>query len=201
MAIDAYGRSLVEGDVARVAAAAAVWGLVFGGMNLVWRVHPAGRAGGEGGGRAEAGTVLDARGTPRRVAFVESAGLLAGVGSGRALPDGVRADVRKAGLANVWTEYRLPSWRVWLPAVGILAGLTLAYGGAAPPPMIYVLAGMFVLLGEGSNPRPARMAEAFLRHAHCPGCGYGLRGVPRQEDGCTVCPECGAAWRVPWVPG
>ena len=32
--------------------------------------------------------------------------------------------------------------------------------------------------------------------AHCAGCWYPLSGVPQQEDGCVVCPECGAAWRV-----
>jgi hypothetical protein len=31
----------------------------------------------------------------------------------------------------------------------------------------------------------------------CPACGYGIRGVRQADDGCTVCPECGAAWRVP----
>jgi hypothetical protein len=34
----------------------------------------------------------------------------------------------------------------------------------------------------------------------CPACGYGIRGVPSEADGCTVCPECGAAWRVPPNP-
>jgi hypothetical protein len=29
----------------------------------------------------------------------------------------------------------------------------------------------------------------------CLACGYDVRGVPPESDGCTVCPECGAAWR------
>ena len=28
-------------------------------------------------------------------------------------------------------------------------------------------------------------------------CGHDLKGTPVAEDGCTVCPECGAAWRMP----
>jgi hypothetical protein len=32
---------------------------------------------------------------------------------------------------------------------------------------------------------------------YCPACGHNLRGVSTESDGCTVCPECGAAWRVP----
>ena len=31
----------------------------------------------------------------------------------------------------------------------------------------------------------------------CPACHHLLTGVPAQADGCTVCPECGAAWRLP----
>jgi len=31
----------------------------------------------------------------------------------------------------------------------------------------------------------------------CPACGYDLAGQPVAEDGCTVCPECAAAWHVP----
>jgi len=38
--------------------------------------------------------------------------------------------------------------------------------------------------------------RVMLRHGRCAGCGYVLTGTPRGEDGCTVCPECGAAWRM-----
>jgi hypothetical protein len=30
----------------------------------------------------------------------------------------------------------------------------------------------------------------------CAGCAYELSGAPAGADGCRVCPECGAAWRV-----
>ncbi len=30
----------------------------------------------------------------------------------------------------------------------------------------------------------------------CASCGYDLSGLKAEEDGCTVCPECGAAWRL-----
>jgi hypothetical protein len=41
-----------------------------------------------------------------------------------------------------------------------------------------------------------RMARGqALAQEECPACGYGLKGIPRQEDQCRVCPECGAAWR------
>jgi len=33
----------------------------------------------------------------------------------------------------------------------------------------------------------------------CPACGHSLRGLAPEADGCVVCPECGAAWRLPVV--
>lgn len=35
-----------------------------------------------------------------------------------------------------------------------------------------------------------------VRNSICPACGYNLKGLEPQDDGCTVCPECGAAWRL-----
>ena len=41
----------------------------------------------------------------------------------------------------------------------------------------------------------------YLRRAkhmgHCPGCLNDLTGLVPAADGCTVCPECDAAWRLP----
>ena len=34
----------------------------------------------------------------------------------------------------------------------------------------------------------------------CGPCGYSLTGLAPDPDGCTVCPECGAAWRLPGNP-
>lgn len=33
----------------------------------------------------------------------------------------------------------------------------------------------------------------------CLACMYDLAGVPTADDGCTVCPECGAAWDLPGI--
>jgi hypothetical protein len=40
--------------------------------------------------------------------------------------------------------------------------------------------------------------EAFttlLANDYCPACAYGVGDIRPEADGCTVCPECGAAWR------
>jgi len=31
----------------------------------------------------------------------------------------------------------------------------------------------------------------------CMRCAYSLEGISAEADGCTVCPECGAAWELP----
>lgn len=45
--------------------------------------------------------------------------------------------------------------------------------------------------------RQRKRAEALVRFARCGACGYPLGGHEAESDGCTVCPECSAAWRVP----
>ena len=39
-------------------------------------------------------------------------------------------------------------------------------------------------------------AKAIILTGHCATCGYVLDGVQPESDGCTVCPECGSAWRL-----
>lgn len=43
----------------------------------------------------------------------------------------------------------------------------------------------------------APIVRAFLARSLCPACGYSLAGSEPADDGCTVCPECGTAWRLP----
>jgi len=43
---------------------------------------------------------------------------------------------------------------------------------------------------------PHALPEALTAHHRCAACGYKLEPRP-EADGCTPCPECGAAWRLP----
>ena len=43
---------------------------------------------------------------------------------------------------------------------------------------------------------PARVIPRRLAAGKCGACAYPLRKLPRELDGCTVCPECGAAWKL-----
>ena len=45
--------------------------------------------------------------------------------------------------------------------------------------------------------RFGKIAEAMLKYDRCPHCGYDLRMLPvDSQDGATVCPECGCAWKL-----
>ncbi|MFG0242835.1 MAG: hypothetical protein ACF8R9_08630 [Phycisphaerales bacterium JB054] len=44
---------------------------------------------------------------------------------------------------------------------------------------------------------PKRNAAELARWRLCGACAYSLVKLPSGEDGTTVCPECGSAWRVP----
>lgn len=37
--------------------------------------------------------------------------------------------------------------------------------------------------------------DRMLKAGLCASCGYVLQGISPEQDGCIVCPECGAAWR------
>jgi hypothetical protein len=39
-------------------------------------------------------------------------------------------------------------------------------------------------------------ARLILRDHICPSCLYDLQGLTPADDDCTVCPECGSAWRI-----
>lgn len=41
-----------------------------------------------------------------------------------------------------------------------------------------------------------RVARSMRHGSNCPQCWYDLAGHGHEQDGCVVCPECGAAWRL-----
>ena len=45
--------------------------------------------------------------------------------------------------------------------------------------------------------RAKHVCAIMLAHLRCPCCGYDIRGLPTApEDGATICPECGCAWKL-----
>ncbi len=61
---------------------------------------------------------------------------------------------------------------------------------------ITLLAMSLVSAGEWFGAESNLIKAAMLRECSCPSCDYDLSGVEPAPDGCTVCPECSAAWRM-----
>lgn len=58
---------------------------------------------------------------------------------------------------------------------------------------IPVLAWLLCSRSRRSEMKAIRFA---LERLSCPACAYDLTGAAPAKDGCTVCPECGAAWQM-----
>jgi hypothetical protein len=184
VALDAYGKTNAPGP--RALWATLAWLIVFATLWLTYRRHANTTSQREDGEQ-----VIDAMGVKRPVAHAASAGWLAGN-----LPPELLRDIRDVGGSNFATRYELPKWRAFVPVLVLAVGLAIIYWGAVPPIVVCFSLGISALLSNGYNPAPTRMAEAYLRHKHCPSCTYPLAAVPAQTDGRTICPECGASWRL-----
>jgi hypothetical protein len=83
--------------------------------------------------------------------------------------------VTLGGSAFVWLFIWEPNARIPLIGTG-LSGLVA----------------IVMVIARLSRPESARQAGRSV----CPICIYPLASIPVEADGCSVCPECGAAWRV-----
>ena len=67
-----------------------------------------------------------------------------------------------------------------------------------PSLTVFVLALVVLLAAHAAGHMlyaPRVLEQPRARRA-CAGCDYDLEGIPPEADGCTLCPECGAAWRL-----
>jgi hypothetical protein len=79
------------------------------------------------------------------------------------------------------------TWKGWDPVLIMFATLYFTFPFAA----------VYVGYRKAKRARRESIRQVMLKHLRCPHCGYdirGLRTVP--EDGATICPECGCAWRL-----
>ncbi|MHC5008168.1 MAG: TFIIB-type zinc ribbon-containing protein [Planctomycetota bacterium] len=89
-----------------------------------------------------------------------------------------------------------------LALLGVIASLLVRgqpWGGVLRRlgPTTYLFVWPFIVWGGMKRRRWGKIPAAMLKHFRCPHCGYDLRGLPADpEDGATVCPECGCAWRL-----
>lgn len=59
---------------------------------------------------------------------------------------------------------------------------------------------VIVMIARHRMTWPSRSARDLVSRMLCGACGYSLDRLPADDDGCTVCPECGAAWKL-WKEG
>ncbi|GMV25130.1 MAG: hypothetical protein AMXMBFR58_11610 [Phycisphaerae bacterium] len=93
-------------------------------------------------------------------------------------------------------------------AAGVVAAVVLAAANLGPIVIALVLfspiAATWIMLvatslvsaSEWFGRESVRVRAAMLMEGRCPSCDYDLSGVEPSADGCTVCPECSAAWAM-----
>jgi hypothetical protein len=123
--------------------------------------------------------------------------------------DIIEADVLRS-IANEKGVRIAPLGRLWLIGgivvdllIGGLVLQSVITGDFATAPyariaaMIYFAAVPWIPWFRAKYLRFASIAPAMLKHGRCPHCGYDLRELPAdEEDGATICPECGCVWKV-----
>ncbi len=124
------------------------------------------------------------------------------------LPDGEAAR-RFAARLNARVRFRADLLVVFAGLVlGIVASTALTMLSSSPEPwwirvglgvlMVFLGGALGALLaGPLSAHETRHVVRVYLSERICPSCAYPLAGVRLEPDGCTVCPECGTAWRLP----
>jgi len=104
---------------------------------------------------------------------------------------------------------RIMHWVIRLTAVGfsVLLVLCVAVAIIRPSalsstaryllPLSASLTFLYLLWIIARRIRSRRVVEIMLEYLRCPHCGYDLRMLLADpQDGATVCPECGCAWKL-----
>jgi len=143
-------------------------------------------------------SVVDGRGERRRVIEMDRA----------VRPHGLKpGDVARAGDEQTHVQSIL---RCTLPlGFGLYLVIVVVTIGFGADPFRSFIGAMFVfpfslLFGVPMGLWVRKVSWRSLAHARdallaahiCPSCAHGIARIPLQPDGCVVCPECGAAWRM-----
>lgn len=89
-------------------------------------------------------------------------------------------------------------WRAAVSPEALLLVVLAVLVATVSPPMFVVLLGAWIITWLLCWFLGGRQRAAILMAAEgkCACCEYEIAGLPPESDDCTVCPECGAAWRV-----
>lgn len=107
--------------------------------------------------------------------------------------------------ALVYVILMIATWglqQAVLPRLGHTQGNALALVAIVRVGAPILLGWLFVaamVIGAAWLWAPIEAAKT-LRRSLCPHCRFSLAGISPDPDRCTVCPECGAAWKLPPPP-
>lgn len=92
-------------------------------------------------------------------------------------------------------------WASFAFMVALLEGMALLANLQGWERLLYLSPLIFVGVWTAAIPLDRAMRRRDIARLHtlppvCLACVYDLTGVPPDSDGCTVCPECGAAWKL-----
>lgn len=144
-------------------------------------------------------TLLDERGTRRRVLTMREAAKPLGIKPTSLSRPCDHADFRTEFL-RTWllpAAIAIPAFAVYalfrgfFDWEGLLFGSLAVLIGLSFSSLVVSLYSYIYVWKSAEHGRDALLASGL-----CPSCGYGIVGVRCEPDGCTVCPECDAAWRM-----
>lgn len=108
------------------------------------------------------------------------------------------------------TRHPLVMWLVYISSIAAcyFGYLLMSYVSNVNGPMSYHVAALIMLLAPilvwlttflliCAKIGRDRLVSDLRDRRRCAACFYPLDDCKPEPDGCTVCPECGAAWRLP----
>ncbi len=81
------------------------------------------------------------------------------------------------------------------PIVSTLKPITGLFLASMLTSLVPQLTAIALLALWGQRRFNRRLIDGAVSLGHCPSCGYMLKDLPIDRDGCATCPECGSAWR------
>ncbi len=77
-----------------------------------------------------------------------------------------------------------------------------AYTGIGKQWIVPIIAGMLAwpffpfFVRYVRQKRAPELRAAYIKARHCASCDYDMSNLPVEQDGCSKCPECDAAWKL-----
>jgi hypothetical protein len=146
-------------------------------------------------------TPVDARGKPCSIAGLSSAQIARGaIGADALYDEQTRREVaitEKLGLVIALAAGAISAvlWQI-VHMVCPLFGLPGLFAGFIILPTATAYLTWRLTLGAVRRRCFRRLSSMYLSTGRCPACHDSLAALNIEPDGCTVCPECGAAWRA-----